>query len=295
MSRPLSARARAVPMMRSDADEIPSGVRLLLRLVAMVAVFVGFWLVSGLVGWFAAAVSLRRTRVTVTGRAGLDRLPGALQASNPVPERAARIARHGRAKALSERAGCAVPLLIVMTGDGMKAFAVVGFRGNAIVVSRGLLMGRSNADAAVLAHEIAHLERRDPLFVSVRLLAAAAIVADETSIAARVATLGELAPLVPSLLLGTIPTCGGGGAAPRSSVRRNSAGRSPRARGSLPVLWGLQHWYRVDLRARRGALVRKLGKPFAMGRSPRPRGSLDHRDDDVLVDGSIPACAGEPP
>ena len=48
--RPLTVGARAVPMIRSDAYEIPGGVRLLLSAFATVAILAGFWLASGPVG-----------------------------------------------------------------------------------------------------------------------------------------------------------------------------------------------------------------------------------------------------
>ncbi len=195
-------------MMRSDGYEIPGGVRLLLCASATVAILVGFWLTSGFVGWFAAAVALG-VRASLPPDV-LVRI--ALWARRrhriPCPDEPHGSLAASELEALSERAGCTVPQLVVMEGVEVEAFAVAGFRGNAIVVSRGLLTGCSDERAAVLAHEIAHLERRDALLVSVLLIApmlllvaAAGIVAHETSITARVATLDELAPLTPSLLL----------------------------------------------------------------------------------------------
>ena len=60
----------------------------------------------------------------------------------------------------------------------------------------------------VLAHELAHLQRRDALLVSALLIAPMALLAaavaaatGDAAVASRLARLGELAPVVPPLLL----------------------------------------------------------------------------------------------
>src|SRR6266568_2105781 len=92
------------------------------------------------------------------------------------------------------------------------------------------------------------------------------------------------------------------------------AGRSPRARGSLahggaprvpsrsiPACAGeptsrcrLRRRRRVDPRVRGGAGLSARGEVVHPGRSPRARGSPRQRVFHDLLQGSIPACAGEP-
>ena len=195
-------------MMRSDGYEIPGSVRLLLCASATVAILAGFWLTSGLVGWSAASVALGVRASLPSGVLVRIALWARRRHRIPCPDEPHGSLAASELGALSKRAGCAAPQLVVMEGDGVEAFAVAGFRGNAIVVSHGLLTGRSDERAAVLAHEIAHLQHQDAVLVSVLLIApmlllvaAGGIVVGETSIAARVATLGQLTPLMASLLL----------------------------------------------------------------------------------------------
>jgi len=123
----------------------------------------------------------------------------------------------------------------------------------------------------------------------------------------------------PAALMGGV-SCAGvdprvcGGARSATEVNAPSRGRSPRVRGSLdtglsivdalgsipacagePASAGASARPEgVDPRVCGGAIFSASGGDQSPGRSPRVRGSRQSRSPSPVLDGSIPACAGEP-
>ena len=117
-----------------------------------------------------------------------------------------------RLDGLAARAGRPAPLLVSVSGEDANAVVVATGRGAAVLLSRAMLDGPARELDAVLAHELAHLARRDPLLVA-SLLAGGAVLfsvalaaaTGDASLGARLARFGPHEEMLPhlSLLLGT--------------------------------------------------------------------------------------------
>lgn len=187
--------------------ELPIEVRVLLCLFAGCLALAGFALVGGLEGLgFACGAVLARVAI---GPDVFVRLVARLKRRQLLPVRTLHEGAAVRAELsmLSARIGCRPPMLGVLAGPDVNAFALAGFRGDAILVTQGLLRLPADERTAVLAHELAHLRRRDALLVTLLLIApmtlllvTAGLAFGDGALVARVARLGELAPIMPNLL-----------------------------------------------------------------------------------------------
>ena len=117
-----------------------------------------------------------------------------------------------RLETLAGRLGRRSPRPVLVTGDDAGAFALSTARGDVVLVTEGLLVRPVAERDAVLAHELAHLDRRDPLLVASLLAGPAALVTvvvaavvGDAALGERLERLGDLAPVVPpiALVLGT--------------------------------------------------------------------------------------------
>ena len=78
------------------------------------------------------------------------------------------------------------------------------------------------------------------------------------------------------------------------TVFRLGVGSIPACAGEPVIVSGKILILRVDPRMRGGAPSAVKTEHRVWGRSPHARGSLSPQDEHTKLDGSIPACAGEP-
>ncbi len=194
-------------MKHSALYGVPSVVRVLLCLFAAFMSVGGFWLLSGALGLVFAALALA-VRACLRP-ATLIRLTCVIRRRQAVTtdDRDLAIAQ-GALQRLCERAGCAIPTLALVTGNDLNAFAVAGFRGNAIIITQGFLASSIDECSAVLAHELGHLARHDALLFSLLLIGplslltgALGLALGDPTVTGRVAGLGDLVVFIPNLLL----------------------------------------------------------------------------------------------
>ena len=194
-----------------------------------------------------------------------------------------------RLEALADRLGRRPPHSVLVTGGDAGAFAFSTARGDVVLVTEGLLARPAAERDAVLAHELAHLDRRDPLLVAsllagpatlVTLVVAAAL--GDAALGERLARLGDLAPVIPpiALVLGAALAAIGLGLGARLE-RSADAGAVALLGDAAPVIGALRvRRAEIDRSGAARAIDVRLAHlgappPIEAARRPRTRGGTE--------------------